>query len=943
MDPKELSRFVEKYHLARDAALQSAPERGTSGLEAEWNIIDENFSPLQRIRTAQGEQSFIEILFERFMPDWLKPYHDLEVYDWITEWGTEPYYHPAGAVYEVRALEGCLLNALNACSLTLGRRLNAWHGNLLWPIEVGYENIPDAWELSKRRYLERCVDMFGFALSTAGVHANVSLPESLISLDFLHRPTDAEDGTLVNYRTDVYIRAARVLRAFASLFIATTASTPLRGELRDDRPVIRLTDYASNRLTQFPNPPELDVPHLYRSAADYVRISSDLVRRQIRFGNNNWTPSRARSDPAAVAHIIHLTTDELHAAYQKDIYGGAGPATVEEVARRIETENMLTRIELPMSRVELRTDEGGHPLELDIANLTFKQLLLMWTYANRSFGDAFAYEPHDLKHARDNEQAVARGGTNATITHPFTHKSVPVRAFLREALDTVLPLATALGWHHYLEPLEAIAGGAPNTAERLREALRKHVDDEGVVPVPAMLEQTEARRCQVARELETIIERTDDLGSEAEKLRKLLLNAAQTATEDPSAPVKFTAPTPAEIREVDRDTTADVLALAQQLIRIPSITNCADERLDEVQRAGRLVTGFLRDANVPVRFYDRGKYPALVAHFPGQLEAAVMLSGHFDVVPPSTEDGQFNPVIEGNYLWGRGAADMKTVVATYLVWMRDVMRAKPDRYPPINLMLIGNEENGETEPSGTLHVLDDLRTQFKYEPQLFIAGERTGEAGDELFGEICIQNRGVVRVEFIARGEQQHTGTGQAVKDLALQIIKAREAVTEILKERLTVADPAGWKTDYRFPFVNVGLPGVFNITADRGHLGLEIRPIPEDDVPGLLAALGAYAEQHGLEVRVTTKEPGVACDRDNPWLQELIGAVGDVAGEAPRIGRKKPGTSGRFAPRGQAVIWGQTGIGPHSAQERHYIPSIQGYYDCLNRFAERLIARNGG
>ena len=28
-------------------------------------------------------------------------------------------------------------------------------------------------------------------------------------------------------------------------------------------------------------------------------------------------------------------------------------------------------------------------------------------------------------------------------------------------------------------------------------------------------------------------------------------------------------------------------------------------------------------------------------------------------------------------------------------------------------------------------------------------------------------------------------------------------------------------------------------------------------------------------------------------------------------VGRKLPGTSARFAPGGQGVVWGQTGIGP--------------------------------
>ena len=56
-----------------------------------------------------------------------------------------------------------------------------------------------------------------------------------------------------------------------------------------------------------------------------------------------------------------------------------------------------------------------------------------------------------------------------------------------------------------------------------------------------------------------------------------------------------------------------------------------------------------------------------------------------------------------------------------------------------------------------------------------------------------------------------------------------------------------------------------------------------------------------------------------------------------PLIGKKLPGTSARFAPRGQGIVWGQTGLNPHAKEERHYIPSIMPYYDALNAFAEAL------
>lgn len=939
MTTPEVQRFVEKYNVARDAALGSYFDRGTSGLELEWNVVNSAFQPLNHVGSGPDARSFVEVLRERFIPPWLADRNDFEVFHWMTEWITRPYYHPAGAVYEGRLLEGCLLNALNAAGLSFGERFLHWHGNILWPIDVTHASIPSAWALAKRRYLEHCVDLFGNKLATAGVHANVSLPEPLFSLDFLHQSDDLpREESLVAFRNAAYIRGARVLRAFSSLFAATAASSPLRAVKDDGRPRVILTQYDSNRLAQFPNPPELDVPDLYRSHADYVRISIDLVRRRVRFGNNNWTPTRARSDVASVAHIINITTDQLHDVYLKGIYGVGQDDAVEQLARRIEIENMVARVELPMARVEIRSDEGGHDLDLDVANLVLKELLLLWSYASPAFGREFIYDAADIARVRANEQRAAEDGLRATIVHPFTHATMTMREFLTWTLAQLQPLADALGWSAHLEPLHRLATGAPNDAEKLRARLEPLCDAHGVVPLTALRDLAAEREAAVIQDIARIVDRVADLGDEAPKLRTLLGQACDQARTDPSAPIRFQTAARVPATVAPTDTTAEVLDLAQRLVRIPSVTNCPAERVNEVHRCARFIAGFLQDADLDVRLYDGGKYPAVFAQFPGAADAPVMLSGHFDVVAPNPDDSQFEPYVDGDYLWGRGAADMKTVVATYLVWMRDVARRRPDRYPPINLLLVGNEENGEAEPMGTPHVLAEFAARG-YAPQLLIAGERTGERGDELFGEICPENRGVVRLEFIARGVQEHTGVGAKVADLGEQILATRDAVQQILHERLTLNAADGWKTDFRFPYISVGQPGVYNITADRGYLGLEIRPIPQDDVAGLLDALQQCAQSHGLEVDIQTREPGVACRPDNPCLQALICAVRDVSHEEPRIGRKKPGTSGRFAPQGQAVIWGQTGIGPHTPAERHYIPSIPGHYAALERYAELLMA----
>ena len=934
----EVGRFAEKYRLARQEALKTLPERGTCGLELEWNMLDADFRPLQTVGSGPDRRSFVDALRADFLPDWQVERSQLEVFHWMIEWVTRPYYSPVGAVYESRLLEACLTNALSRAGRSFGERLYFLHGNLLSAVEVGHDSIPGGWNLAKRRYLERCVDLYGIRLATSGIHANLSLPEPLLAWDFMHlSPAERGDEHLDSYKNRVYIEGTRLMRAFAALFIATSASTPLRPGVRDGLPVVELSESDSVRSLTFPSPETLDLPHLYRSHADYLRISYDLVRRGVRFGNNNWTAVRARSFAEPVERLIAVSSDQLHSLYRRGLYASGETETVEDMAEKIVIQNLLARIDLPMARVEVRTDEGGHPLDLDVANLAFKELLLIRFYADPTYGRAFRYDGEDLSRARRNERSAAGKGLSAEIEDPFTGKPILMREFLRRTLAELGPLAEALDRKELLEPLREMAGGAPNTATRVREELLKELGQETCVPLDLLRHLAEKREVEVSRDVERIAGELVCPGEDSAKWQELLGRARDEARREPGAPIRFQAPLGAWLGVSYPNKTAEIVDLAKQLIRIPSVTNAppGQLRLDEVHRAATLIYDYLRQAELEVKIFDKGKYPAVLATFPGQSRAPVMLCGHFDVVAPDPDDSQFDPTLDGDYLRGRGAADMKTVVATYLVWMKDARR-RTATFPGVSLLLVGNEEIGEGEPVGTPHVLREFLEEDGYAPQLLIAGERTGERGDELMGEVCLENRGLVRLEISVRGERGHTGMAAAPLDLSVRLFRARDELMSLLEKRLTLKGDGGWQSQVRFPFVRVGEDGIFNVTAGRGILGIEIRPIPQDRISNLVSEIRDYCRRLALELEVVAAEDGIVCRRDNPLLGQLLQSVREASGHDPVLGRKLPATSARFAPGGQGVVWGQTGIGPHAAEERHFLPSIAPYYRALNLLGEK-------
>jgi acetylornithine deacetylase/succinyl-diaminopimelate desuccinylase-like protein len=220
-----------------------------------------------------------------------------------------------------------------------------------------------------------------------------------------------------------------------------------------------------------------------------------------------------------------------------------------------------------------------------------------------------------------------------------------------------------------------------------------------------------------------------------------------------------------------------------------------------------------------------------------------------------------------------------------------------------------------------------------------VVGERTGEEGSELFGAVCPSSRGVARVYLTARGVRGHTGTGAVPGDLIDRFIEARQVLGSVFERYLTLVSDDGWVSSARFPFISIGEPFVYNISAGEGLLGIELRPIPEDDVQTCVGEVARLCTGLGFEVTVEVMEAGPQCPPDNPHLARLIAAVETVSGEPAPISKKKPGSSARFAPGGNAVVWGQSGHGPHSREEWHYLPSIGPYLDVLDEFAQRSLA----
>lgn len=175
--------------------------------------------------------------------------------------------------------------------------------------------------------------------------------------------------------------------------------------------------------------------------------------------------------------------------------------------------------------------------------------------------------------------------------------------------------------------------------------------------------------------------------------------------------------------------------LLADLVAIPSVSGEEDE-------LAAFIETLVRRWGLDVDRDETGVRVEVPAARPGPTLA---LASHLDVVPPG--DGwsrdPWSPAVEGNALHGRGAVDAKASVAAMLLAARDVARGGG---PPAGriLVLLGlGEETRDTTMAALAETSGPIDAA--------VVGEPTGL-------DVAVAQRGLLRLDLVARGHQRHPG-----------------------------------------------------------------------------------------------------------------------------------------------------------------------------------------
>ena len=204
----------------------------------------------------------------------------------------------------------------------------------------------------------------------------------------------------------------------------------------------------------------------------------------------------------------------------------------------------------------------------------------------------------------------------------------------------------------------------------------------------------------------------------------------------------------------------EVVDICRDLIRIDT-SNFGDDTGPGERKAAEHVATLLSDVGIEAQLYEAAPGRAsLVAHWgtDGGGDGGLLIHGHLDVVPAQAADWQVDPFsgeLLDDYVWGRGAVDMKDFDAMLLSVVRARARAGAVPRRPVVLCFTADEEAGSNY--GAHWLVDNHRDAFEGCTEAI--GEVGGysiSVGDERVYVIETGEKGICWMRLRVRGTAGH-------------------------------------------------------------------------------------------------------------------------------------------------------------------------------------------
>ncbi len=282
-----------------------------------------------------------------------------------------------------------------------------------------------------------------------------------------------------------------------------------------------------------------------------------------------------------------------------------------------------------------------------------------------------------------------------------------------------------------------------------------------------------------------------------------------------------------------------VLEKARALIARPSVTPEDAGCLD-------LIASWLTPLGFRIERMDAGSRTGKVSNLwarRGTAGRLICFAGHTDVVPTGPLDEwtspPFEPTLRDGYLYGRGAADMKSSIAACVVAMERLLHNHPDTADSLALLLTSDEEGDAID--GTVRVVEALKAR-KEAIDFCIVGEPT--CVDRLGDTIKNGRRGSLSASLAIKGVQGHVAYPLQVKN---PVHLAAPALAELAATTWDAGNDNFPPTSFQISNAHAGT-GAGNVVPGRFEIMFNFRFSTASTVEGLQSRVHALLDRHGLE-----------------------------------------------------------------------------------------------
>lgn len=301
----------------------------------------------------------------------------------------------------------------------------------------------------------------------------------------------------------------------------------------------------------------------------------------------------------------------------------------------------------------------------------------------------------------------------------------------------------------------------------------------------------------------------------------------------------------------------------------------------------------------------------------GSGEECIVWNGHVDVVPGNLN--QFEPYIEGDFLYGRGAADMKAGVAAMMVAFYELSKTPQLLTKRIQLHLVTDEEtSGDTSK----YLVDQ-----GFHGDFVICGEPTHL-------HIGLQAKGIVQLDILLKGKPSH---GSRPWEGNNAIEQAFAFDQEMRKLSFLTASNAF----YDYPSLNLAKIHAgerFNVVPDKCVISYDIRFVPGQNAEDIVNEIKHAASNlfPKSEVTVHSTAPAVTTEANNLYVHKLLNITSTITKRTTNLFGQHGSADTRFyAEKGAGAIeFGPSGADWHGENEYVSLSSIEQFKHILVSFA---------